>query len=226
MDITAAAACLAGAASQAGNDAQQSRTIQAVIFDFGGVLMRTVDYRGRQRWEKRLGLAPGALSELVFNSPTAHRATRGEIGAEAVWENVATTLALDAGQLRQLQVDFWSGDRLDTELVAYLRGLRPRYKTAVLSNAWRDMRTMLTQELKLNEAVDALIISAEEGVAKPDVRLYHLAAGRLGVPPTAAVLVDDFIENVAGARAAGMAAIHFREREQALAELEQLLDHG
>src|SRR5260221_9617492 len=110
--------------------------IKAIVFDFGGVLVRTADPAGRRQWEARLGLGPGALDQLVFNSDVALRATLGEATEGAVWEHVATTLKLAADQLAAFQTDFWAGDRLDSDLVALLASLRPRYQTAILSNYW------------------------------------------------------------------------------------------
>jgi epoxide hydrolase-like predicted phosphatase len=68
-----------------------------------------------------------------------------------------------------------------------------------------------------------MIVSAEVGVMKPDARIYRIALEKLGVAPAEAVLLDDFPKNVEGARAVGMAAIHFTRPEQALDELKRLL---
>ena len=155
--------------------------IKAVVTDFGGVLVRTEDPRGRQKWEEILGLRPGDLAHEVFESGAAVRATTGEVPESAVWQSVGSAYKLDESQLRQLQVDFWSGDQLDSLLVDFLHSLRPRYKTAILSNAWSGARRAFTQSYHLDEAVDQIIISAEEKLAKPDQRFYQLAADRLGV---------------------------------------------
>jgi HAD superfamily hydrolase (TIGR01509 family) len=184
--------------------------IQAVLFDFGGVLVRTEDHAGRRRWEAQCGLAAGELDRLVFDSPTAVRATVGELPESAIWVYVAARLRLDSDQLEALRQDFWAGDRLDPDLVALMRDLRPRYKVAVLSNAWSGARHQFSQVHGLDQVTDALIISSEERLAKPDARLFRRAAGRLGAQPSEAVLVDDFIENVEGARAAGLQAIHYQ----------------
>ena len=76
---------------------------------------------------------------------------------------------------------------------------------------------------KFEDAFDHLIISAEVGVVKPKAEIYLLALEQLKVSPSEAVFVDDFIENVEGARAVGMSAIHFKEPEQAIAQIQKLL---
>jgi glucose-1-phosphatase len=184
--------------------------IKALLFDFGGVLVRTEDWSPRRRWEARLGLAERALDAAVFNSEVARRASRGEQSVADVWADVARALRLDDAQLDECRRDFWAGDKLDTELVALLQSLRPRYQTAILSNAWNDARDNFTRLFRLDQVFDLLIISAEEGLTKPDPRVYLLAAERLGVRPEEVVFVDDFIENVEGARAVGMVAIHYQ----------------
>ena len=197
--------------------------IRAVIFDLGGVLMRTEDHSPRQRLAERLNLGYAALSSLVFDSETSIQATLGKITAQVHWEAVRQALNLPPEEFPSVPEYFWGGDRLDLSLVEYLRSLRPRYRTALLSNAWDDLRTYLVNRWKIADAFDELIISAEVGLAKPDARIYQLALERLEVAPEEAIFVDDFPANVAGAQAAGLQAIQFRTREQALAELEALL---
>lgn len=199
-------------------------SIRAVIFDLGGVLVRTIDPSGRKKWEARLGLGEGELARLVFDSPVAARATLGQAPQRAIWDHVAATLQLDAGQLAQLEQDFWSGDRLDTELVEFLRSLRPRYKTAILSNAWTDTRQALADLFGLDTVVDAIIISAEEGIAKPDPRIYQLATQRLGVQLNEAIFVDDMLRNVQAAQAAGMYGVQFQSTTQTIAAVKRYLD--
>src|SRR5437764_645748 len=131
--------------------------IRAIVFDFGGVLVRTEDPAGRRQWEARAGLDAGELDRLVFNSEVALRATVGEATDRAVWEHVATTLKLAADQLAACQADFWAGDKLDQDLVALLASLRPRYQTAILSNYWSNGREWIAHTYGLEHAVDIII---------------------------------------------------------------------
>jgi epoxide hydrolase-like predicted phosphatase len=197
--------------------------IRAVIFDWGGVLVRTFDYASRRKWEARLNLAPGGLEAVVFDSDAAQRAMVGEATEADVWANAADVFHLAPAQLEQLKVDFWAGDQLDEDLVRFLSELRPQYRTAILSNAWPNAREVFAGRLGLHRAVDTMIISAEERLAKPDGRIYRLAAERLGVRPDEAVFVDDLPVNIDGARAAGMRAIQFLSRDQAIADVTDCL---
>lgn len=198
--------------------------IRALIFDIGGVLVRTEDPHPRGEYARGLGLTYRELDELVFNRGTAVQATLGEISAEQHWEGVLAALNLPADELPNLQSAFWGGDRLDTELVETIQALRPRYRTALLSNGWSHLRLWIEKIWNIADAFDEIIISAEVGAAKPDARVFRLALERLGVSPAEALFVDDFPENVEGARAVGMHAILFRSADQVREEMELVLN--
>lgn len=198
-------------------------TIRAVIWDLGGVLVRTIDRTPRERWETRLGLEPYGLESLIFNSTVSRRASIGQAEPEAIWAWTGEQLGLGSEALAQLQEDFWAGDQLDEELVATISGLRPAYKTGMITNAWRNIRPWIEEKWRLGPAFDDIVVSAEVGLAKPDPAIYQLALERLGVDPAESVFVDDFEENVATAQELGMHAIQFRDHDQALIELEPLV---
>jgi putative hydrolase of the HAD superfamily len=92
----------------------------------------------------------------------------------------------------------------------------------LISNAWSGLRPWIVSS-KFEDVFDAMIISAEVGVAKPDARIYQIALEKLGVSASESVFVDDFQVNVDGAHAFGMQAVHFIQPEQALQELKRLL---
>jgi epoxide hydrolase-like predicted phosphatase len=197
--------------------------IQAVILDWGGVLMRTLDLTPRLKWDARLGPTSGAdtIARLVFESGDWRRAQAGQISEEMVWTHLGARLQLAPEALAELRHDFWAGDRLDGELLALIRRLRPRFKTALLSNFPSSLRTLLAEQ-GVSDAFDLVIISGEEGIVKPDPRIFRLAAQRLGVPIGDCLFVDDFVENIQGARAAGMQTLHFAPPESVIAELKRL----
>ena len=195
--------------------------IRAVIWDFGGVLVRTTDHARREALAAELGLTLEELSARIFDGDNRRKAQLGHIDGEQHLRTVATEFGMSAAAL---QSAFFADDSLDEELMQYIRALRPRYKTGLLSNAMSTLRSAITERFSIADAFDAVIISAEVGVMKPDARIYQLALDALEVQPDEAIFIDDFADNVAGARALGMQAIQFDSREQALADLQDLLD--
>jgi epoxide hydrolase-like predicted phosphatase len=198
--------------------------IRAVIFDLGGVLLRTENRTPRNQLADRLGLTCDELSAVIFDSLSAHQAVKGEITADEHWKAVQKALGIPNDEFTKVPLDFWGGDSLDEKLVNYLRDLQPQYKTALLSNAWDDLRQIIEEEWQIDDAFDEMIISAEVGLAKPDPRIYQKAIAALDVTTSEAVFVDDFVENVEGARALGMQAIQFKDTDQTLSDLNDLLN--
>jgi epoxide hydrolase-like predicted phosphatase len=197
--------------------------IKAVIWDVGGVLVRTEDYRSREQLALSLGMDRLELEELVYGLESGRRAQLGEIPLDDHWNNVLQALNLKSEKLRDFQEGFWGGDRLDVELIEYIRSLRANYKTGLLSNAFSDLRRMAEDVWKFADAFDEMIISAEVGLMKPDARIYKLAADQLGIEPSEAVFLDDFTHNVAGAQAVNMHAVHFKNPAQAKRDLGAIL---
>ena len=201
-------------------------TIKAVIWDLGGVIIRTDDYAPREELAAKFGIDRAELEQTIFAEGISDRAQRGEITTQELWAYVGRKYDLSPDALQAFMDQFWAGDRVDHDLVDEIRALRGEYITGLLSNAWDDLRTFIFNEWKIDDAFDSITISAEEGVAKPDARIYEIALERAGVAPQEAVFLDDMAVNIEAARRLGMQGIHFQDIEQAKATLEELLSQG
>jgi FMN phosphatase YigB (HAD superfamily) len=116
---------------------------------------------------------------------------------------VLTDPGADAGDGRPL---------VDAVLTARRHGLL----TALLSNA---------DSLDVPDHLfDAVVLSGEVGVAKPDRRIFELTARRLGLRPSDCVLVDDLAAYVRAAARTGMVGVHHRSVVTTLDELSVLFD--
>lgn len=197
--------------------------VRAVIFDFGGVLVRTRSQHLRAEWEARLGLAPGAASAIVFNSESGRAAQLGRITDTAHWRWVGEVLGLQGEELARFRRDFFAEDVLDQELLAYIDRLAAAgFHVGLLSNAADNARSVFANKYRILSHFHSVTISAEEGVMKPDPRIFQIALARAGARPAEAVFVDDFAENIAAAQALGMIAVHFRDPLSAQEELQHI----
>lgn len=116
---------------------------------------------------------------------------------------------------------------LNKTLVDYIKTIpRPRYKMGMLSNVGRGWINDFFSEHDLHELFDEVILSNEEGITKPNPLIFERAAERLGLFPDECVMIDDRTENCKGAEAVGMKAIEFKNNEQLIASLEQLLKNN
>jgi putative hydrolase of the HAD superfamily len=93
-------------------------------------------------------------------------------------------------------------------------------RTGLLSNSWgvSDYPRHLFGDL-----FDAVVISAEVGMRKPEERIFLHAAGLLGLAPAECVFVDDIEANVTAAQAVGMTAVLHSDPAATVARLSDLL---
>jgi len=197
-------------------------SIRAVFFDLGGVIVRTEYQAPREQLAERLGMEYEDLSKIVFDSQTGIRASIGEITSQQHWEWVMKRLKRPAEEMTAIRDEFYAGDIVDRQLLDFLRSLRGKYVTGMISNAWNDLRDFIGRE-KMEDAFDHIIISAEVGVAKPEAKIFQIALERSGVRPHEAVFVDDFYINIEGCEKVGMKGIHFTDAQSTLEQLKSLL---
>lgn len=197
-------------------------TIKAVFFDLGGVIVRTEFQAPRQQLAEKLGMEYDDLDKLVFHSDSGMRASMGEIPVDEHWASVIKRLKRPDSELAAIRDEFFAGDIVDRTLIEYIRSLRGKYKTGLISNAWSDLRDFVVRE-KFDDAFDKMIISAEVGAMKPEPKIFQIALEHFGVKPKEAIFVDDFIENIEGCEKAGMKGIHFKDAESTLKQLKKLL---
>jgi epoxide hydrolase-like predicted phosphatase len=197
-------------------------SIKAVFFDLGGVIVRTEFQAPRQQLAEKLGMEYDDLDRIVFDSDSGVRAAMGEISSAEHWASVIQRLKRPASELSLIRDEFFAGDIVDRTLLEYIRSLRGKYKTGVISNAWSDLRDFVVRE-KFDDAFDDMIISAEVGAMKPEPKIFQIALERFGVKPKEAVFVDDFYANIEGCEKVGIKGIHFRDAESTLQQLKKLL---
>ena len=184
--------------------------IKTVIFDVGGVLIRTMDRSARQGLEERLGLLPGQADELVFGGKMGTAAQLGKISSEELWAWLGNELGLDKNGVIRFREEFFGGDHLDTALVDFIRSLHTAgYQTAIISNAMDDLNHVVTDLYPMADAFDLIVGSAYEGIMKPDAGIFERTLKRLGKQPEETIFVDDFAHNIEGARTVGMHGVHF-----------------
>jgi putative hydrolase of the HAD superfamily len=198
-------------------------TIRAVAFDIGGVLEITPDLGVIRRWETRLGLPAGKLNERLHDVWAAGGI--GTITEDGVHQAITDRLGLDERKRMAFMADVWRQylGTANRELIEYARRLRPRYRTGILSNSFVGAREREQAAYGFEDLVAEIIYSHEAGMSKPDPRIYALLCWRLGVGPEETVFVDDTDQCVAGARAAGIHAIRYRDNTQVIGEIEKLL---
>jgi epoxide hydrolase-like predicted phosphatase len=198
-------------------------TIEAVVFDIGGVLEITPSLGVAEMWESRLGLDPGEIGKRMQDVWEA--GAIGTISELDVHQAVRDRLGLDTRQLEEFMGMIWREylGTANTELIEYVRRLRPRYRTGIVSNSFVGAREREQAAYDFENLVDEIIYSHECGMSKPDPGIYALACERLRVEPARMVFLDNYGPCVAGARDAGIQAVLYQDNAQAIKDIEHLL---
>ena len=212
------------------------RSLDAVLFDFGGVFTDS-PFEVARRFGADLGASPERVLEIVFGPYHTdtdhpwHRLERGEMPLEAArQEIIALGLAegLDTDLFRVLAA-MGRGAVVREPFVALARQIRGAgIGTAVVTNNVREFRDAWRAMVPVAELFDAIIDSSEVGKRKPDPAIFHHALAALGgVPPARALFLDDFEGNVRAARALGMRAILVDpDPRSAIEELERIVEQN
>jgi putative hydrolase of the HAD superfamily len=192
-----------------------------VLFDFGGVLTTPV-WDSFASFCRTEGLDPETIKNLFREDPEALRDLRGlETGALSESEFEATFgRRLGLRNPDGLIDSMFAGMKPLPSMVDAVREIRAAgLLTGLVSNSWS---TAHYDRKLLAELFDAVVISAEVGLHKPQPEIYRLAAKRLDVGASECIFVDDLRENCEGAEAVGMTAIRHRDAPETIARLAEL----
>jgi putative hydrolase of the HAD superfamily len=209
--------------------------LRGLLVDYGGVLTNPLsEFMGA--WMRAEGVDADSFADLMrrwlgpdadhnpvhdletgrIDAAEFERLLSGELGRPTVAEAVGAEAERAAGMLARM----FAGMRVEPSMIDVVRAVRAAgFRTGLLSNSWgldyvRDGWDTL---------FDAVVISGEVGLRKPDPAIYVLAAQQLGLPPEQIVFVDDLRPNVRAAVAAGMVGVQHVDVGTTVAELEILL---
>jgi putative hydrolase of the HAD superfamily len=214
--------------------------IEAVIFDYGGVLS-TTPFAGFAEFERKMGYPEKSLARLLFG-PGASPQGPTEAIPDHDWHLLETgRLTLDAFHERlEARAEATLGKPLDLGIYAQflrelgvgvhwmmvhrVRELRAEgYRTAILTNNVKEWGEYWKASIPL-DLFELVVDSCEVGLRKPDPAIFRLTCDRLGVAPEAAVFLDDTRRHVESAREVGLHAILVADPLDALAELDAILE--
>ncbi len=187
--------------------------VRAIFFDFGGVVGRLdKELQLVAGIEARSGLPKGSFLRVLYDLPEWKAAEVGQGSEEAFLEAVKRKLDELAVPLPFDIQEAWlmAWRTLDADVVRLIERLGANYDVGLLSNATPRLEGELCDFHKIDGLFKVIVNSSRVGMAKPDVRIYHLAAERMGVEPSVCVHIDDEAHNVEGAREAGFQAIHHK----------------
>ena len=200
------------------------KEINAVIFDMGGVLLKTENPAPREALAARFGVTRMELEAFIFMSETSLCSEVGELSDKDHWENALRHFNQPVNSYLAVYDEYFSGDAIDQELLGFVVSLKSDYQVGLLSNAWMNARTLLDKHFNFINAFDVSVFSSEVGMRKPDQAIFKLILEKMGVKAENAVFIDDMPLNVEGAISAGLHAIRYTDTPQIITTLKIMLN--
>lgn len=197
-----------------------------LILDYGNVLTHAQDQAWMDGAALRLGADRAAFRAAYWQHRHAYDA---DLSAAEYWGRVLTTSRPDAGALDAvdlawlIEADIASWSVYHDEVWALAAAFRRAGgRTAFLSNSGPEVMARVRARWPLEARFDAVVISCEVGLSKPDPRIYRLCLDRLGLPAPETLFVDDRADNIEGAARVGLRTFRF-EGPDALERLRALV---
>jgi putative hydrolase of the HAD superfamily len=203
-----------------GGAAPRGASIDAVLFDLGGVLVELDFDRAFSHWAACAGCAPEDLRSRFSMDEAYERHEVGALGLPGYFASLRASLAIDIPD--EAFEAGWNSIFVREvpgilDLLHRLRGVRPLY---LFSNTNPTHFAYIRRRFAgLFAHFDALYASPALGKRKPHPAAFHAVAQAIDVPPERILFFDDTAVNVEGALSVGMHAVHVK----ALGDIEAVL---
>lgn len=196
---------------------------RGLLVDWGGVLTTDV-FVSFQHFCRNEGLDLSTVRDVFRSDPEGRRALfeleTGELTEPEFEERFAALLGLRPDRAPGMIDRLFGGMKADIVMFDAVRAAkRSGIRTGLLSNSWGVDRY---DRSHFPDLFDAVVISGEEGMRKPDRAIYELAIDRMALPAADIVFVDDLPGNLAPARDLGMTTVHHENGLHTVSQLEHV----
>ncbi|HVF05947.1 MAG TPA: HAD family phosphatase [Frankiaceae bacterium] len=208
----------------------EPRTLSALVVDYGGVLTTSLG-ASFAMFSEAEDLDRGHVQQVVLSAyddgrpSPLHLIETGSVTLDEFEAELAARLRTRSGgtvEAQGLVSRMFAGARPDRRMLDAVRRARESgLRTALLSNSWGNREQYGFAHF--DALFDAVVISGEVGLRKPDHGIYELMCRELGAEPQECVFVDDIVANIRAAAEVGMCGVHHTDTDTTLAELEALL---
>ncbi len=213
--------------------AEGDRGIEVVISDFGGVLTTPL-VQSFMAFQDRTGITAEALGKGMQAATEANgdnplfEMERGEITEVAFLDLLTEHLQPLLGhppEMHSFKEIYFEALEPNPPMIELMRELKHAgHRMAMLTNNVQEWEPLWRSMLPVDEIFETVVDSGFVGCRKPESKIYKIALDRIGLPAESCLFVDDVQVNCEGAEKAGMTAVHFRDNEQAIAEIRKALD--
>jgi len=213
--------------------AEAGGPIAAVVSDFGGVLttplmgsfMALQDAHGVS--VEDFGTAMRAAAAAGDGEIPLFKLERGDIAEPEFLEALRDGLEPVLGhrpELHRFREVFFDALHPNEPMIDLMHECkRGGRRMALLTNNVKEWEPLWRTMLPVDEIFETVVDSGFIGYRKPEPQIYEITLERLGLPASACLFVDDLEVNCDAARELGFTAVHYREPDQAIAEVRAAL---
>lgn len=203
-------------------------TIDAIIFDLGGVVLNLDPEKTVNAFADITGLRQSELVEMGNNN-FFKQFERGEISSSQFRNNLNELFNLDIEN--QVMDNAWNAMLLDLpiERLKLIGGLKDKFKTFVLSNtneihskAFDNTVSEVTGGHRIQEYFEEVYYSYKLGMRKPDTKIFELVITKNNLDCSKTLFIDDTLEHIESANQIGLQTWHLTNQE----ELFTVFDNG
>jgi putative hydrolase of the HAD superfamily len=212
--------------------AERGAAIEAVICDFGGVLTTPL-IQSFMSFQDQTGITTEVLGKAMQAATEANgenplfEMERGEISEVAFLEKLTDSLEPLLGhrpEMHRFKEIYFEALDPNPAMIELMRELKASgYRMAMLTNNVREWEPLWRSMLPVDEIFETVVDSGFVGCRKPEAKIYALTLERIGMSAESCLFIDDVQVNCKGAERAGIAAVHFQDNEQAIAEIRTAL---
>lgn len=184
--------------------------IKAVVFDLDGVYFETGTEDFISALMQEYEIEEEKIKDVYFRSDEMQSLKRGLISSEEFWEYTieAWSIEADRDDIIELLIQSYAENANTVKLVRSLK--KKGIKIAACTNNFKDRLEGLTEEFSLDEVFDVIITSYEEGITKPDPKIYDRLQEELRFQPKEILVVDDQQQNIDQLEELGFRALKFQ----------------
>lgn len=202
------------------------RMIKNVIFDVGKVL---VEY-DPDSYMERLGFdlkTREAVNQAMFQNPLWEESDRGKLSTEELLEKFIFNDKEYKEEITKAYQTVGDTIELFPYSVAWIKKLKQRgYRVYILSNYAEITYEQTKEKMEFLPYVDGAVFSFQCKWIKPEREIYEELCRKYSIEPRESVFLDDRLDNIEQARNLGFFGIQFESYEQAVKELERILNEG
>ena len=200
------------------------RMIKNVIFDVGKVL---VEY-DPDSYMERLGFdlkTRQAVNQAMFQNPLWEESDRGKLSTEELLEKFIFNDKEYKEEITKAYQTVGNTIELFPYSVAWIKELKQRgYRVYILSNYAEITYEQTKEKMEFLPYVDGAVFSFQCKWIKPEREIYEELCRKYSIEPRESVFLDDRLDNIEQARNLGFFGIQFESYEQAVKELERILN--